>query len=82
MVKDSFLNDSITIEDLKDLISFMIEGIINADYSEYNNFVESLQFLHSEIHAYIYQKYMEELIETTEEIKNNFEKILEEMPAE
>lgn len=54
MVKDSFLNDSITIEDLKDLISFMIEGIINADYSEYNNFVESLQFLHSEIHAYIY----------------------------
>lgn len=59
-----------------------IEGIINADYSEYNNFVESLQLLHSEIHAYIYQKYMKELIETTEEVKKNFEKIFEEMPAE
>lgn len=76
IVKDYFLDDSLTIDELKELISFMIEEIINADYSEYKNFLEVLQLLHSELHAYIYQEYMNGLIETAEEIKKNLKNIL------
>lgn len=56
IVKDYFLDDSLTIDGLKEFISFMIEGIVNADFSEYKNFLEALQLLHSELHAYIYQE--------------------------
>ena len=56
IVKDYFLDDSLTIDDLKEFISFMIEGIVNADFLEYKNFLEALQLLHSELHAYIYQE--------------------------
>lgn len=82
IVKDYFLDDSLTIDDLKEFISFMIEGIINADFSEYKNFLEALQLLHSELHAYIYQEYMNGLIETSEEIKKNLKNIFRDLPAE
>lgn len=82
MVKDSFLDDSITIDDLKEVISFMVEGIAGVDYSEYDVFLKLLLSLHSELHAYIYQEYMNGIIETAEEIKKNLKNIFRDLPAE
>lgn len=82
MVKDYFLDDSITIDDLKEVISFMVDGIADFDYSEYNDFLKLLLSLHSELHAYIYQEYMNGIIETAEEIKKNLKNIFKDLPAE
>lgn len=68
MAKECFIDDSVSLDDIKDVIETMINGIIDSDYSEYEDFVETLQHLHSELHAYIYQEHMNGLIEAAEEI--------------
>lgn len=82
MVKDYFLDESITIDDLKEVISFVVDRIADFDYSEYESFLKLLLSLLSETHAYIYQEHMNGLKETAKEIKKNFKNIFKDLPAE
>ena len=69
MVKDYFLDESITIDDLKETISFVVNRIADFDYSEYESFLKLLLSIHSETHAYIYQEHINVIKEMAEEIK-------------
>ncbi len=73
MVKGSFIDDSVLLDDIKDVIENIINGIINSDCYEYEDFVETLLHLHSDLHAYICQEYMNVLIEAAEEISKKID---------
>lgn len=71
MVKAYFLDESITLDDLEEAISFVIDRIADFDYSEYESFLKLLLSLLSETHAYIYQEHMNGLKETAKDIKKS-----------
>ena len=81
VVSKQCLDESIGIDDLRQVISDVINGFINADYSEYEEFLKELLTLHGELLAFIYQEHLNGLIEAAEELKTNLNKLFEDMPA-
>lgn len=76
-----YVDGTVSIDDLKQAIVDVIDGFIDADYSEYETFLKELMALHSELHAFIYQEHLNGLIEAAEELKANLNKLFDDMPA-
>jgi len=76
-----YIDDTVSIDDLKQAIVDVIDGFIDADYSEYETFLKELMALHSELHAFIYQEHLNGLIEAAEELKANLNELFDDMPA-
>lgn len=81
IVSKFYIDDSVGIDDIKQVMTNVIDGFINADYSEYETFLKELMALHSELHAFIYQEHLNGLIEAAEELKANLNKLFDDMPA-
>lgn len=76
-----YIDATVSIDDLKQAIVDVIDGFIDTDYSEYEEFLFELLTLNGELHAFIYQEHLNGLIEAAEELKANLNKLFEDMPA-
>ncbi len=74
-------NATVSIDDLKQAIVDVIDGFIDTDYSEYEELLFKLLTLYGEFFAFIYQEHLDGLIEATEELKANLNKLFDDMPA-
>lgn len=81
VVSKFYIDDSVGTEDMKQVMTDVIDEFIKADYSEYEAFLKKLMALHSELHAFIYQEHLNGLIEAAEELKANLNKLFDDMPA-
>ena len=81
VVSKFYIDDSVGIDDIKQVMTNVIDGFINADYSEYETFLKELMALQSELHVFIYQEHLNGLIEAAEELKANLNKLFDDMPA-
>lgn len=70
-----FADEIISINEIRVIIDSMLKGIADSDYAEFGRFLEDLMHLHSELHAYIYQEHMNELIDAAKEISKNLDNI-------
>lgn len=77
-----FSDDIISINEIRVIIVSMLKGIVDSDYIEFGQFLKDLMLLHSELHAYIYQEHMNELIDAAEEIRKNLDNIWKDMLTE
>lgn len=76
-----YFDESIRIGDLNQVVTDVIDGLINSYHSEYEVFLKELLTLHGELLAFIYQEHFNGLIETAEELKPMLNTIFNDMPA-
>lgn len=76
-----YIDDTVSIDDLKQAIVDVIDGFIDADYSEYEEFLFELLTLHGELLAFFYKEHLNGLIEAAEELKANLNELFDDMPA-
>lgn len=70
-----YIDDIVSIVDLKQAIVDVIDGFIDADHSEYEVFLKELLTLHGELLAFIYQEHFNGLIEAAEKLRDSINSI-------